>query len=53
MIIVCVINFLAMTIGARCRDTLEVRIKMRVDEPSMIVIRSRSMPSVNVLERRQ
>lgn len=53
MIVVAVINFPAMGAGARCRDTLEMRIKMRVDQSGMIVIRSRSVPCVYVLERRQ
>jgi hypothetical protein len=52
VIVVRVINFLAVTLGPRRRNTIEMRIEMRVNEPGMIVIRSRSLPGVNVLERR-
>ncbi len=52
VVVVRVVDFLAAMLGARSRNTFEMRIEMRVDEPGMIVFGSRSLPRVNVLERR-
>jgi hypothetical protein len=49
MVVINVVNRRAVLIPANWRDAIE----MRVDQPGMIVIRSRAVPRVDMLKRRQ
>ena len=53
VIIVGVVDTLAAMFRVRGRNNFDMRVEVRVDQPRMIVIRSRTVARVNVLERGQ